>query len=389
MRLLHVPIVALCCLLAAGCAAPERPVLVDPNATPETQALFVNLQRIARDHVLFGHQDALAYGYQWFNEPGRSDVKEVAGSYPAVYGWELADIELGHEENIDGVNFDLMRGYIQQGYQRGGVITVSWHMNNPVSGGNAWDTTRAVPAVLPGGSHHDVFLQGLDRFAAFIQSLEVGEGADRHLVPVIFRPWHEQSGHWFWWGAPHTDSLDYQRLYRFTVEYLRDVKGVHNLLYAYSPNSLSEYPREQYWSWYPGDAYVDILGVDDYYTMHDGYGNIGDGIAAFSQQLRWLVEQAEARGKIPALTETGLDRLEISDWFTSKLLASIKADSVASRIAYLLVWRNTNFARESRDHFFAPYPGHASAEDFVRFTQDPLILLEDELPDLYTMPRRR
>ena len=53
------------------------------------------------------------------------------------------------------------------------------------------------------------------------------------------------------------------------------------------------------------------------------------------------------------------------------------------RIAWALVWRNATFQPEQRYHFFVPYPGQASVADFVRFRQDPLIVFEDELPDLY------
>ena len=72
--------------------AEKRPItntiLVDSLATPETVALFRNLQNISRTGVLFGHQDDTAYGVNWKAEPGRSDVKEVCGDYPAVYGWD-------------------------------------------------------------------------------------------------------------------------------------------------------------------------------------------------------------------------------------------------------------------------------------------------------------
>ena len=67
-------------------------ILVDTLATAETIALFKNLQQISQTGVLFGHQDDLAYGVGWWAEPSRSDVKEVCGDYPAVYGWDLGDI---------------------------------------------------------------------------------------------------------------------------------------------------------------------------------------------------------------------------------------------------------------------------------------------------------
>ena len=77
---------------------------IDPQATAETRALFHNLRSLARRHVLFGHQDDLAYGYDWVAEPGRSDVRESSGSYPAVYGWEVSGLETSSPKNIDGVD---------------------------------------------------------------------------------------------------------------------------------------------------------------------------------------------------------------------------------------------------------------------------------------------
>jgi mannan endo-1,4-beta-mannosidase len=375
-------------LLSGGCGGPirseaSRVTLSDPQATPETRALFTNLQRLAREHVLFGHQDDLAYGVEWLNEPGRSDVKEVAGSYPAVYGWDLGRLELESSANLDDVEFDRMRRWIIEGYERGGVITVSWHVDNPVSGGNSWDTTRAVPAILPGGPRHEQYRQWLDRVAAFFGSLHAGGG---ELVPLVFRPFHEMNGSWFWWGGRHTTGEEYQRLWRFTVEYLRDEKSVHNLLWAYSTNSLGDFERPQYWTWYPGDDYVDVLGFDDYFTLPGGPGR-EDPVGTMTEYLKWLVEQAEARGKISALTETGYERIPEPAWWTGKLLAAIKGDAVARRIAWVLVWRNANRTTDRPDHYYAPYPGHPSAADFVEFRGDPLILFEDDLPQLYRSPR--
>lgn len=390
------------CLTATLCAAlaacgthggidnvtPSAPPMVDPHATPETRALFVNLYRLAGRQVMFGHQDDLVDGVTWHDEPGRSDVKEVAGSYPAVYGWDVGGIERGASPTLDRTSAGELRRLIVQTFERGGVNTISWHMSNPLTGGSAWDTTRALATLLPGGSHHARYVRWLDRFADFVSSLRaVGPSGDTVLVPVIFRPFHEMSGSWFWWGARHARAEDYRRLWRFTVEYLRDVRGVHNLLWAYSTNALSEFPRNAYWTWYPGDAYVDILGFDDYFTLQGGYDHtLRHPVARMTEYLRWLVQQADARGKIAALTETGYEGIPDPTWWTNKLLAAIEGDSVARKIAYVLVWRNANRATGGRGHFYAPYPGQVSARDFVRFRDDPLIVFEDDLPDLYRLP---
>jgi mannan endo-1,4-beta-mannosidase len=358
--------------------------LADPEASRETRALFANLQRLASDHVLFGHEDALAYGVHWIGEEDRSDVKDVTGSYPAVYGWELGDLELGAEENLDGVDFEDMQRWIKKGYERGGVITVAWHMNNPVSGGNAWDTTRAVYSILPGGENHETYKVWLDRFAEFVGGLKTGPFTWLGFgqpVPIIFRPFHEHTGSWFWWGSDHATSEEYVTLWRFTVDYLREGKGLHNLLYAYSTDVFDS--EADYLARYPGDDYVDLLGYDDYQALRSDLT-----APMMTDRLRMLVTMAEARGKLAALTETGLEAVPDSTWWTGRLLGAIEADPVARRIAYVLVWRNANAevrAAEGKSptHFYAPYLDHPSAPDFVRFYEDPFVLFGDELPDLY------
>ena len=374
--------------LAAGLAAcsGSRPLapeadalrLVDPEATAETRALYANLQRIAPDHVLFGHQDDLAYGVEWVGEPGRSDVKETAGDYPAVYGWELGDLELGNDANLDGVGFQNMQRWIREGHARGGVITLAWHMANPVSGGNTWDTTPAVHAVLPGGEKHDTFRSWLDTFAAFVGELRDASGRP---IPVLFRPYHEHTGSWFWWGRDLSTVEDYTSLWRFTVEYLRDEKGLHNLLYVYSPDVFQT--EEQYLERYPGDAYVDVLGSDDYQALRSD-----STVADMTRRLGMVVRMADARGKIAALTETGLEGVPDADWWTNRLLRAIESDPDARRIAYALVWRNANAearaaSGQSPTHYFGPHASGADAEDFRRFAASDFVWLEGDLPDLY------
>jgi len=379
LRLIFAALFVAACRGAAPRVEPAGPAPIDHDATAETRALFVNLRRLAREHVLFGHQDDLAYGVLWSGEPGRSDVKEAAGSYPAVYGWDAGGLERDASANLDGVAFERQRAWIAEGFARGGVVTLSWHMRNPVTGGNAWDTTAAAGAILPGGPQHERYTQWLDRFADYVKSLRAPmrqrAGGDV-LVPVVFRPFHETSGGWFWWGARHATPDEYRRLWRFTVEYLRDRKGVHNLLWAYSTDVFDS--TAQYLARYPGDAWVDVLGFDDYQSVRTPATR-----AVFARRLRDVVELAEARGKIPALTETGVEAVPDSIWWTRTLLAGITADPVGRRIAWALVWRNATFGREHRYHFFAPYPGQVSVADFVRFRRDSLIFFEDELPDLY------
>lgn len=352
---------------------------IDKYATPETQALFENLDRIRKDNVLFGHQDDLAYGVNWRGEAGRSDVKDVTGSYPAVYGWDVGWIELDSTMNLDKIDFDEMRQHIIDGYNRGGVITISWHLNNPYTGSSSWDQTPTAKHIIPGGSHHEIFKTYLDRLAAYLGSLKTSTGTS---IPIIFRPWHEHTGTWFWWSIDFTEGDEYAQLWQFTVEYLRDEKGLHNLLYAYSPSNTG---FERMWEAWPGDDYVDIIGYDDYFQPKTGEEKEND-IRGVTEKLIHIVEESEKRGKIPAFTETGLEALPDSLWHTTFLLKAMKADPVASRIAYVLTWRNSNNATDRPNHFYAPYAGHSSAADFVVFRNDPMIMFEDDLPSMYIFP---
>ncbi len=344
---------------------------VDEKATRKTRALFHNLRQIASAGVLFGHQDDLAYGVSWKAEEGRSDVRDVCGDYPAVFGWDVS--KLGQRPfNIDTVDFEMMKEWIRRGYKMGSVITIGWHMDNPVTGGDSWDNTPAVSAVLPGGARHEFYKQKLDLFAGFVKDLKVGLWTK---IPIIFRPFHEHTGSWFWWGRGNTSAEEYIALWQFTVDYLKDEKGLHNLLYAYSTDVFDS--RNDYLEFYPGDDYVDIIAYDDYHSIRSV-----ETMPDFTRRLSEIVALADEKQKVAALSETGLESIPVNDWFTNILLKGIKQDPEASRVAYLLVWRNANAG-----HHYAPYKGHGCSDDFMKFYRDPFTFFAGDLPDMYSMPK--
>lgn len=352
--------------------------LADPLATKRTQALFVNLQKAASESkILFGHQDDLAYGVGWRHIKGGSDVRFTCGDYPAVYGWELGNLEHDSTANLDRVDFKQMKNWIKEGYERGGVITLSWHMDNYHTGGSAWDTTAAVKDILPGGAKHERYKQDLDRFAHFVGDLKAGGLFDRHAIPVIFRPFHEHTGAWFWWGNTHVTPDDFKALWRFTVTYLRDEKKLHQVLYSFS-TSYNFKSEAEMLAFYPGDEWVDMLGIDFY--ANDNSAQTWD---EFRQVQSVLVKTAEARGKVPALTEFGFEGIPTPDWWTNVFLKNLLAEPILGRIAYACAWRNAN-----KKHHYVPYPGGVSAVDFQTFFQHPNTLFESDLWNFYKLPKK-
>ena len=87
-----------------------------------------------------------------------------------------------------------------------------------MTGGNFYDTTQVVRHILPGGSYHATFKADLKIIADFAHN---AKGDDGELIPIIFRPWHEFDGNWFWWGKNHCSVEEFKKLYRFTVTYLQ------------------------------------------------------------------------------------------------------------------------------------------------------------------------
>jgi mannan endo-1,4-beta-mannosidase len=321
----------------------------------------------AGPELAFGHEDTTAYGVGWSGEPDRSDVKSLCGRHAAVHGWDLGDLEKS-PRNLDGVPFETMRALVQDAHRRGSLNTVSVHLDNPVSGGDAWDTTRAVGALVPGGDRHAEYRAILDRIAEFFRSLRADDGT---LVPVLFRPFHEHNGNWFWWGRAHATDAEYVALFRFTVSYLRDDKGLDNLLVAFSPGAARIESEADYFFRYPGDDIVDVLGLDHYYE---------DDASELVRTVEIVVGAAERRGKIAALTEFGVRHglsnpvVDTGDWFTRKFLEPLRTSAKASGLSYALAWRNAN-----PEHCFVPYPGHVAARDFQTFCEAPEILLEGEM----------
>lgn len=355
-------------------------LLADSLASNETVSLFSNLQSLAKDKVLFGHQESTAYGVGWTHEGINieSDVEKVCGDFPAVYGWDIGNI--GKRTNNDCVPFTVMKKLIIDAFERGGINTISSHMHNAYTGGNYGDVTPSVAHILPGESHHKNFIEKLDLIADFMNDLKSENGVS---IPIIFRPYHEHNGDWFWWGKGPATEEEFIQLWQFTVDYFKNERKIHNLLYAFAPaRSRMTYPltTSEYLYGYPGDDYVDVFGLDNYFDL-DGIWNkapLEEQKQSFKESLELIVKLAEEKNKIAALTETGSVNIKTKLWWTNWLLSGIEENEQTKKIAYALVWRN-----EDKDHFHAPFPGHESALNFMEFFNSPTVIFNNDLPDLY------
>ncbi len=337
-------------------------VLADRNADMSTKHLMMRIKEIPKTGYAFGHQDATAYGMGWKNNgnDNRSDVHDVTGDFPGVYGFELGHLELGHTQNLDTVNFKLMGNLIKKAHKNGGIITLSWHPDNPVTLKSAWDPSPAVSEVLQGGALHPKYRSWLIKVADFMKSLKSDSGKP---IPVVFRPYHEMNGSWFWWGHGNCTPEEFKRLWIETFEFLTINNNVHNLLYCYSTDAIKD--EGEYLKFYPGDEYVDILGIDLYHK-----NSTEEYIQLLNNNLNILAKIAKKKKKPYAMTEGGLNMVTVDNWWTEVLDKNI-ADK---GISWALFWRNA-----WPNHYYVPFKGQKSSPDFIKFQKLPNVLFLKKL----------
>lgn len=352
---------------AAGGAAVN---IADPAATTETRALFAKLRDTKAGDVRFGQQHATDEHISETATDG--DVHEMTGKYPAIFGWDAGLVLEGREKPGKGsdqaANAQALAAEITKADALGAIVTLSAHWSNPKTGGNYDDTTRVVADLLPGGAYSGRFNTMLDGIAAVA---EQSTRADGTAIPIIFRPLHENTGNWFWWGATHATADEYKELFRYIVNYLRDVKGVHNLLYAYSPGGTLDGDANAYLKTYPGDGYVDVLGYDTY-DRDNTKDDASAWLAPVIKDMAMLNDEAAARGKIVAFTEFGRndergfkkDTATKDKRFFSELRDALMKD--APNTAYMMTWANFG-GSGSNFQAYTPWKGQDAEPEFVEF----------------------
>lgn len=361
---------ALATMAVASCSTQRQ-------AEPPSQArqLVERLVTLREKGIMFGHQDDPMYGLTWEYQSDSSDVKNTCGDYPAVMGFELGGIEMGDEKSLDSVPFTKITEEVIAHYKRGGIITLSWHPRNPNTtidgGGNAgqkfpegtaWDVsdTTVVKSILPGGAKHELFLTWMQRMSDFLATLKTEDGTK---IPIIYRPWHENTGSWFWWGEKLCTADEYKALWNMLQDKLTK-DGFDNLVWAYSPGMAADLTEEKFLERYPGDELIDMVGIDGYqWEDKESFQSQLD------QNLAMLTKFADEHGKIAALTECGLKNLTDPTWWTSTLLPVVEKYP----ISYLLVWRNY------KKEWFGPSPAQPDAKYFNEFFNNKKTLFLKEI----------
>lgn len=230
----------------------------DPQATPQARALLHTLAQTYGVKTLSGQYDADDTQY----------LQAVTGQTPAIMGGDLIDYSPSRVAR--GADAQHTSERLLQAAKSGQIVTLSWHWNAPsglIDNANAVENGQTVNRAWYKGFNTDAttfdvqraladphsadcagLLRDMDAIAAQLQKFSDAG------VPVLWRPLHEAEGGWFWWGAKGPDA--YKQLWRLMHDRLTQVHHLHNLVWVYSSGTKPE--------WYPGDQYVDVVGVDSY-----------------------------------------------------------------------------------------------------------------------------
>ncbi|MGQ9635193.1 MAG: glycosyl hydrolase [Bryobacteraceae bacterium] len=235
---------------------------VNPNATAEARALLKKLCSISGKVTLTGQHNYPGEVSQYSDR-----VAATAGKYPAIWG---SDMGFGGGTSRNSVEYreSMIQEAIRQ-YQAGSIITLMWHAAPPIAeepvpfsdADNAVQTTLTddewAALLRPGTEIHRRWLRQVDGVAAYLKKLQEAR------IPVLWRPYHEMNGTWFWWGfRPGPDG--FVAVYRMMFDRFVNHHRLDNLLWVWNANAAGGSSVMAYHRFYPGDQYVDILATDIY-----------------------------------------------------------------------------------------------------------------------------
>jgi hypothetical protein len=339
---------------------------VDADATAKTKVLYGNLKKIQNGNTfLFGQEFFNSFRFNSGSAHGDetfSDCKDITGSHPAVLG---SDFHYYLEKNATerGYHTDAVKWAYQQGY----VITFDWHISarGTTSYSYAGSPPNLVSNIVNDLNGDRTWLYGeLDKIIKILNEDLVVNG---DTIPVVFRPWHEMNGNWFWWGSSGASEANYQALYALTVDYIK--ARTRSVLFCWSPNTPFNLNR------YPGDAYVDVVGVDAYEVT----------VSSLRSQVGLVVDYAQAHDKVAVFSETG-DRNSDANaglYWNNVVLPGIMDDpsGKAKKIAWVLTWINASWSE--------PYVPHSASSQtvkssFINFKNAEAVLFGDEITNMYT-----
>lgn len=226
----------------------EKYPLSNANASAEAKAVYTYICGLEGSGTLSGQQEST-----WMGSPDyeMDYIFDNTGKYPAIRGFDYM-----------GNDFDGVNERAEDWWDEGGIVTICWHTGVDFSSAytqckedeiDDWDAL-----LTEGTDEYNALIAGMDRGAEALKVLcDAG-------VPVLWRPFHEFDGNWFWWskGSPASRRADcFVKLWQIMYDRYTNYWHLNNLIWV---AGYSEMPLTDKLKWYPGDGYCDVIGSDSY-----------------------------------------------------------------------------------------------------------------------------
>lgn len=259
-------------------------VPVNPNASAGVKKTLQFLYSIKGKYILSGQQN-------YNSDPNlfSDSAKNITGKYPAIWGSDFinwGDKDLGPQIVAEAIRKS------RDGY----LVTLMWHEGKPTDN-PPYEFSKNVIAKMSDAEWKELITPGTELNKKWLAQIDVIAGYLKQLqdagVTVLWRPYHEMNGVWFWWGNRKGEN-GIARLWKMMYDRYTNYHHLNNLLWVWGANGLRDIPMDEayaYQDYYPGAAYVDILGADVYHFDYE--------------QSDYEALLKVARGKPIALTETG------------------------------------------------------------------------------------
>jgi mannan endo-1,4-beta-mannosidase len=268
---------------ATAIQTPE-PALCEPvnsNATREARALLKTICSISGKNILSGQ-----HNFPFNLSKHSDDTAKVAGKYPFIWGSDFGFTDGKDKDSIEGR--DAMIEEARRQYAAGSIITLMWHVVRPIddepvkpftgwkgSIQNKLSDLEWNELITPGTEIHRRWEKHIDTAAGYLKKLQ------KKKIPVIWRPYHEANGDWFWWGGRKGEN-GFIALYRMTYDRLVNHHKLNNLVWVWNSNAPNGTNAGLYADYYPGRRFCDILATDVYgefkQSFHDDLAALGEGI---------------------------------------------------------------------------------------------------------------
>lgn len=236
---------------------------VNPSATPEARALLKTICAVSGRYLLSGQ-----HNYPNHLSQHSERTAEFVGKYPMVWGSDFGFTGGADKDSIEGR--EAMIEEAKRQYAAGSIITLMWHAvrpleDEPVQPGTGWKGSvqakltddQWAALTTPGTELNRKWLAQLDVVARHLKKLQEAR------IPVLWRPYHENNGTWFWWGG-RKGAGGFQALYRMTFERMVNFHRLDNLIWVWNANAPNGKNAGPYYDYYPGAQYADVLATDIY-----------------------------------------------------------------------------------------------------------------------------